>query len=90
VLVSNEGANTAATRSGRGVVSVVPVSSNIERVFPFRVFLPATETGLPRDSKAQVEQIRSVSMHRIGATLGSVPAEPMLQLDEALRLHLGL
>lgn len=90
VLVSNDGANTAAARLGRGVVTVVPVTSNVERVFPFQVLLPAKETGLQRDSKAQAEQIRSVSMDRIGPRLGVVPADLMLQLDEALRLHLAL
>lgn len=90
VVVSNDGANAAAARLGRGVVTVVPVTSNVERIFPFQVFLPAEETGLPRDSKAQAEQIRSVSMNRIGGRLGSVPADLMLRLDEALRLHLAL
>ena len=90
VVVSNDGANAAAARLGRGVVTVVPVTSNVERIFPFQVFLPAEETGLPRDSKAQAEQIRSVSMNRIGGRLGSLPADLMLRLDEALRLHLAL
>ncbi|MBM3695644.1 MAG: type II toxin-antitoxin system PemK/MazF family toxin [Actinobacteria bacterium] len=90
VVVSNDGANTTAARLGRGVVTVVPVTSNVARVFPFQVLLPAKETGLPRDSKAQAEQIRSISMDRIGPRLGAVPADLMLQLDEALRLHLAL
>jgi len=90
VVVSNDGANAAAARLGRGVVTVVPVTSNVERVFPFQVLLPAKESGLPRDSKAQAEQIRSVTMDRIGTRLGSVPADLMLQIDEALRLHLAL
>lgn len=90
MVVSNDGANAAAARMGRGVVTVVPVTSNVERVYPFQVFLPAAATGLKRDSKAQAEQIRSVSMSRIGARLGSVPADAMLEIDEALRLHLSL
>lgn len=47
VVVSNDGANTTATRLGRGVVTVVPVTSNVERVYPFQVLLPATATGSP-------------------------------------------
>ncbi len=35
VIVSNNGANEAADRLGRGVVSVVPITSNIARLFPF-------------------------------------------------------
>ena len=41
VIVSNDGANVAAERSGRGVITVVPVTSNISRVHPFQVLLPS-------------------------------------------------
>ena len=46
VTVSNNGADTTAERFGRGVVTVVPVTSNVERIYPFQVLLPAAETGL--------------------------------------------
>lgn len=88
VVVSNDRANTTADRLGRGVVTVVPVTSNLTRVYPFQVALPAAQTGLRMDSKAQAEQIRSVSIERIGPPLGFVPAQLMGQLDDALRLHL--
>lgn len=90
VLVSNDRANATAARLERGVVTVVPVTSNTEHVFPFQVLLPAGETGLPVDSKAQCEQIRSVSVGRIGPSLGRVPPARMEQLTAALRIHLQL
>lgn len=90
VVVSNDGANASAARLGRGVVTVVPVTSNIERVFPFQVLLDAGETGLPQDSKAQAEQVRSVSVERIGARVGQLTAPLVAALDDALRLHLAL
>lgn len=90
VVVSNDGANAAATRLGRGVITVVPVTSNVARVLPFQVLLSARATGLARDSKAQAEQVRSLAFERIGRTVGRVPAESMHELDEALRLHLAL
>lgn len=90
VIVSNDAANMAAARLGRGVITVVPVTSNIARVYPFQVLLPAAETGLARDSKAQAEQIRSVAVERVGQRMGRVPAATMLRIDEALRLHLAL
>ena len=90
IIVSNHRANATADRLGRGVVTVVPVTSNTLRVFPFQVLLPATITGLRVDSKAQAEQVRSVTIERIGAVLGWVPAQVMVQVDDALRLHLQL
>jgi mRNA interferase MazF len=90
VIVSNDGANSAAERLGRGVITVVLVTSTTGRVYPFQVLLPVAETGLDRDSKAQAEQIRSVAVERIGARVGLVPPELLAALDEALRLHLAL
>jgi mRNA interferase MazF len=90
VIVSNDGANAVATRLGRGVVTVVPVTTNVARVFPFQVLLPAVECGLRKDSKAQAEQVRSVSVTRIGRRTGHLPPAVMARLDDALRLHLGL
>jgi mRNA interferase MazF len=90
VIVSNDGANRTADRLGRGVVTVVPVTTNIERIHPFQVLLPATRCDLAHDSKAQAEQIRSVAHDRIGAVVGRLPADLLEELDRALRLHLSL
>ena len=90
VVVSNDRANAAATRPGRGVVTIVPITSNTARVFAFQTLLPAAETGLRADSKAQAEQVRSVAVERVGRVLGHAPAPIMAALDDALRLHLQL
>ena len=90
VVVSNDQANAVAERLGRGVVTVVPLTSNTARVFPFQVLLTAEDTGLHVDSKAQAEQVRAVSIDRLGPALGSVPLAVMAALDDAVRLHLSL
>ncbi len=68
----------------------MPVTSNIASIYPFQVLLPAVETGLDNDSKAQAEQMRSVAIERVGAVVGALGFDLMDQLDGALRLHLGL
>jgi mRNA interferase MazF len=90
VIVSNDGANSTAERLGRGVVTVVPVTPNVERIYPFQVALSAVATGLDLDSKAQAEQVRSIAVQQIGERIGELPAELSAELDEALRLHLAL
>ena len=90
VIVSNDGANRTAALLGRGVVTVVPVTSNTAVVHPFQVMLAAASTGLSLDSKAQAEQIRSVDVRHIGSLVGMVPLDLMAQIDDAMRLHLGL
>lgn len=90
VVVSNDAANLTADRLGRGVITIVPVTSNVERVLPFQVLLTAAHTGLRSDSKAQCEQIRSVSVERVGRRVGIVSGAEMNALDAAIRLHLAL
>ncbi len=90
VIVSNDGANTTAARLGQGVITIVPVTSSIDQIYPFQVLLPAGKTGLTDDSKAQAEQVRSVAIERVGRLVGTLRFDLMDQLDDALRLHLDL
>jgi mRNA interferase MazF len=90
VIVSNDAANRTAERNERGVLTVVPVTSNTLRVFPFQILISAGEGGLDVDSKAQAEQVRSVDYRRLSGRLGRLTAETMRKLDQALRTHLGV
>lgn len=90
VIVSNDHANRAADKLGRGVLTVVPVTSNVVQVHPFQVPLPAGAGGLRADAKAQAEQVRAVSVDRIGELVGRLPAGLLDSIDRALRLHLAL
>ncbi len=91
VIVSNDAANRAALRLRRGVVTVCPITSNVSRVLPFQVLLPATEaSGLDVDSKAQAEQVRAIDIRYVGVRVGAMSSAEMQALDNALRLHLAL
>ena len=85
VIVTNNAANAQNV-----VLTVIPLTTNIERVYHFQLLLPNGRTDVEHDSKAQVEQIRSVALSRVRKRLGHVPAELMQQLDEKIRLHLAL
>jgi mRNA interferase MazF len=90
VVVSNDGANRVAENLGRGVVTVVPISSQVRVVYPFQVLLPARSCGLRRASKAQAEQVRSVSVERVAEIAGRLTPALLDEVDDALRLHLAL
>ena len=86
VVVSNNAANRAAA-----VVTVVPLTSGVERVYPFEVLLNAAATGLSKDSKAMAQQVRTLDKARLNArAAGNLQADDMRLLDAALRLHLAL
>jgi len=90
VVVSNDRANATATRLGRGVVTVIPITSNTARVFPFQVLLSSEASGLAVDSKAHAEQVRSVAVQRLLHRVGRVSPTELAAIDEALRLHLDV
>lgn len=90
VVVSNDGANRRAAALGRGVVTVVPLTSNTTTVYPFQVLVDASESGLRQESKAQAEQVRSIAVERLGPPVGHLHAPTMAAVDDALRLHLAL
>lgn len=90
VVVSNEGTNRRIAELSWGVVNVVPLTTRIEPVRRFQVLIPASESGLEFDSKAQTEQIRAVAMQRVQQPLGFIPPPLMRQIDQALRIQLAL
>lgn len=86
LIVSNDANNRAAS-----TVIVLPITSNVSKVYPFEVALAGAESGLPKDSKVQAQQIRTIAKERItGTAVGRLQEEKMWAVDSAIRLHLGL
>jgi mRNA interferase MazF len=83
VVLQNELANRSSP-----TVTVVPISSRVNRVFPFQVAIPAGEGGLERESKALCEQIRTLSRERLLQRLGGLPPQRLTEIRAALDRHL--
>lgn len=82
---------STAVRHERGVVTVVPVTSNQPVRGGMHVARrPTRLNGLRAPSKAQVEQIRSLDVTRVRALLGRLGPSDVETTDEALRYHLAL
>lgn len=82
LIVSRDASNRAAA-----TVTILPITSNIRRIYPFDVYLEV----LDRPSKVQANQVRTVSKERLsGPPLTRLPNELMTQVDAALVLHLAL
>jgi mRNA interferase MazF len=55
------------------------------------VLLNPDDSGLPKPSKVQAQQVRTISKQRIeGEPLGTLSQELMQLVDAALKLHLGV
>ncbi len=86
LIVSNDANNRAAK-----TVAVLPITSNISRIYPFEILLSSRESGLPKPSKAQAQQIRTISKERLrGEAVGRLNAALMRKAGDAIRLHLDL
>lgn len=86
LIVSNNANNRAAS-----TVTILPITSNVTRVYPFEVLIQPEESGLPKPSKVQAQQIRTISVQRLAeAIAGHLDSPLMAQVDTALKLHLAL
>ena len=90
VVVSNDSANAYAATTGLGMVTVVPLTSNVKRVYAFQAFVPSSESGLLVDSKAQTEQVRAVDVSRVLEVVTVLGVERMAAIDHALGVQLAL
>ena len=86
LIVSND-----ANNRGASTVTILPITSNVTRVYPFEVALAKGAGGLSKASKAQAQQVRTISRERIvGKRIGALPPNDMAKVEAALRLHLSL
>lgn len=87
VLIISNNANNPASDT----ITIIPITSNINKIYPFEVFLDLKETGLIKASKAQYHQIRTISKLRIkeNKPIGRV-TKSLNKICAALTLHLDL
>ena len=85
VVVSND-----VNNKNNSVVTVLPVTSNTAHLYSFEVLLSKGVAGLPKDSKAKADQIRTLDKSRLVKLIGILPDSYIELMDEAVKLHLAL
>lgn len=86
LIISNDIANKYSE-----LITVIPITSQIKKVYNFEVYLDKNISGLSKDSKASCHQIRTISKLRInGKKIGSLNNSLMNQVEYSLLLHLGI
>jgi len=71
-------------------VTVIPITSSIERVYPFEVLILKNESGLTSDSKIKCNQIRTVDKLRLIKPAGNLSPDKMKKVKKALMIHLDI
>lgn len=85
LVVSNDINNQMAQ-----TVTVIPITSATEKVYPFEVFLSSSKSGLTKDSKVKCNQIRTVDKKRLVKRIGSIASDKMKEIESSLCIHLGM
>jgi mRNA interferase MazF len=86
LVVSNDANNHAAN-----TVTILPITFNVTRIYPFEVLLNQEDSGLSKPSKVQAQQVRTISEQRITSeAVGSLSEEIMQLVNIALKLHLDV
>lgn len=87
VVVQAQSYNESRLRT----VLVVSLTTNLHRASsPGNVYLPASSTGLPRDSVANVTQLGNIDRRHLDGPIGSLPVWLMDEVDRGLRRVLAL
>ena len=85
VVLSNDRNNEFSA-----TVTVLPVTSKTEKIYPFEVLIPAGPSGLRVDSKAKADQIRTIAKARLAKRLGRLDEKSIVMIERAVSIHLGM
>ncbi|MCJ7542755.1 MAG: type II toxin-antitoxin system PemK/MazF family toxin [Desulfobacterales bacterium] len=86
VIVSNNKNNEFS-----GTVTILPITSkNIQRIYPFEVFIAKGIGNLPKNSKVKADQIRTLDKGRVIKFLGALEKNEMDLIGKAMLIHLDL
>ena len=71
-------------------VTIVPITSTTEKIYPFEVFLRAGEGNLTNDSKAKANQLRTIDKLRLKRQFGKISEEKLKEIEQAILIHLEI
>ena len=85
LIISNDINNQVAE-----TITVIPITSSTETVYPFETLLYSQESGLSKNSKAKCNQIRTIDKKRLVKSIGKVSIKKLKEVEDSLLIHLGM
>ena len=73
------------------LVTVAPLSSNTNKVYPFEVYVPKKSTGLNENSKIMIIQLRSIDKKRLLNKIGNIEDKEIInKINKVISEHFFL
>jgi len=85
LVISNDIANSRSPK-----ITVLPITGTIREIPVVVIVQPTKQSGLDRPSLIRVPDISTFDKSRLKKKLGSLKPEQVNDVEEKLRLHLGL
>ncbi len=85
LIIQNDAGNQYASTT-----IVAALTSKHRSEYVFRVFVSPKESGLSRASSVMLDQLRTITMDRLGRRAGQLTRDKMEEVDTALHYSFGL
>jgi mRNA interferase MazF len=85
LVIQNDSGNQYSS-----TVIVASITTAINRPYPFLVHLTPAQSGLERDSSIDLAMILTIDKARLGQKCGALTPSLMLEVDQAIKVSLGL
>ena len=73
------------------LVTIAPLSSNTNKVYPFEIYVPKKSTGLNENSKIMIIQLRSIDKKRLINKIGNIEDKEIInKTNKVIAEHFGL
>ena len=73
------------------LITVAPLSSNVNKIYSFEVYTPKGTAGLNENSKIIIIQLRSIDKKRLLHKIGTIEDKKILtKINEIIREHFDL
>ena len=85
LIISNDRNNQYAE-----TITILPITSQTEKIYPFETLLSKDETDLVKDSKVKCNQIRTIDKKRFTKFISRISGEKLKEIEGSLLIHLGI
>ena len=85
LIVSNDLNNHYAE-----TITVLPVTTSIEKVYPFEILINAGEGNIQETSKIKANQIRTIDKKRLVQKIGTISKAKLKEAEKAILIHLDI